>query len=62
MGGGQTMKERILEDLKAFIEEEASVLYDDELNFNNADKTSQQRCWEQWQIEEMIKKVIKEDF
>ena len=48
------MKELIKEEISQLIE----VLYDDEMNFNNADKTSHQKALSRDEIRELIKEVI----
>lgn len=54
------MRDKILEDIQSFIEEETNILCDDETNFNNADPTSGQRCYEEHEIASLIEDVMKE--
>ncbi len=40
------------------IEGLAGYLYGEECNFNNADPTSGQRCYEEWEIIDLITEVV----
>lgn len=50
------MNEQIKEELENML----AHLYNDEFNFNNADPTSGQRCYDEAQLKELIKQVAKE--
>lgn len=39
-----------------------SELYNSEYNFNNADKTSGQRCFDEGVIEHTVRRIIKNDY
>jgi len=50
------MKEMIISNVDFILDE----LYNDELNFNNADITSGQRCYNKDELKALIKKTILE--
>ena len=50
------MRDRIIFELDCMIQE----LYNDELNFNNADITSKQRVYSEQELKDLIKEIVKE--
>ena len=60
--------EQIIQDIKEAMENNEGVdvtewaqhYYNDEFNFNNADPTSQQRCYSEEEIRIMIEEALKE--
>ena len=60
----EIIKEIVLEELKygkVDVEELTCRIYDEEINFNNADPTSHMRCWEEHQIYECIIEILNEE-
>jgi len=65
IGGLDKMKDLIRETILfeggiTDVDELAQELYNDEQNFNNADKTSRQRCYQEHEIVSLINEVLEE--
>ena len=52
------MKEYLYEQLEMAVEEILEDAYNHELNFNNADVTSGQRCYDEQEIEKLTYEVL----